>query len=96
MYPLVLIFAVALWSGDDRYSKYSLPLILIGIFFASYHNLVSYGIIPQSVTPCRQGVSCTTKYIQWFGFVTIPLMSFISFFALLGLEVFTRRNRRQK
>lgn len=79
MYPLVVIFGAALWSEDSKYLKYSLPLSLVGFVIASYHVLLYYGWIENSIVPCSQGVSCTTKQIELLGFVTIPLMSWISF-----------------
>lgn len=79
MYPLVIIFGAALWSEDRGYLKYALPLSSIGFVIASYHVLLYYGIIPDSITPCSQGVSCTTKQIELLGFITIPLMSWVSF-----------------
>lgn len=87
MYPLVILFGSAIWSGDRGYLKSSFPLVLIGFAIASYHLLLYYGWIPDSITPCSQGVSCTTKQIEVFGFLTIPLMSWLSFSALtvLGL-----------
>jgi disulfide bond formation protein DsbB len=79
MYPLALIFLVALWTQDSGYRKYTLPLAIIGLSIAVYHNLLYYGFLPDSVTPCQQGVSCTSKQVEWLGFVTIPLLSLLSF-----------------
>lgn len=79
MYPLTLILFVALFSTDKSVVKYAMPLILSGLFFAIYHNLLYYGIVPESAAPCSQGVSCTSDYINWFGFLTIQLLSLIAF-----------------
>lgn len=88
MYPLVVIYFVALWSEDKSYSKYTLPLLIIGGVTAVYHNLLYYDIIPDSITPCTQGISCTTKQIEWLGFITIPLLSLVAFVNLLSLEIY--------
>lgn len=95
MYPLVIIFGSAIWTDDYKYLKQSAPLTLIGLVIASYHNLLYYGWIPDSITPCTQGVSCTSKQVEIFGFLTIPLMSWLSFLALsvLGWSAF-QKNRR--
>jgi disulfide bond formation protein DsbB len=79
MYPLVVILFVSMIRKNKDAPLYVLPLSLIGFAIAVYHNLLYYKIIPESIAPCVQGVSCTTKYIQWFGFVTIPLLSLIAF-----------------
>lgn len=88
MYPLVAIYFVALWSEDKTYFKYIFPLLAFGGVIAVYHNLLYYEIIPDSITPCTQGVSCTSKQLEWFGFITIPLLSLISFLSLIFLELF--------
>ena len=79
MYPLVYIIAAGIISGDRRVKVYCLPLSITGLFIAIYHNLLYYHIIPESIAPCTSGISCTTRQIEWFGFVTIPLLSLTAF-----------------
>jgi len=77
MYPLVLIFLINMLYPDDKIVKYAMPIVLIGWFFSIYHNLLMFDIIPESIVPCVQGVPCSTEYINWFGFITIPFLSFL-------------------
>ncbi|MBT3983212.1 MAG: disulfide bond formation protein B [Bacteriovoracaceae bacterium] len=84
MYPLVLIFLIGLVPSDIKVFKFSAPLIIMGWIIALYHNLLHYGIVPESASPCREGVSCSDVWLDWLGFITIPLMSFTAF-TLLGL-----------
>lgn len=93
MYPLVLIIGIGIISKDGRWKVYALPLALIGLAIAAYHNLIYYGVIPESLTPCTQGVSCSERQIEWFGFVTIPLMGLLSF---LMISVFLLIHRQGK
>lgn len=79
MYPLTIIIAVTIVRLDRGVWLYVLPLSLIGFGIAVYHNLLYYGVIPESIQPCRLGVSCTTRQIEWLGFITIPLMSLTAF-----------------
>ncbi len=79
MYPLVIIIGVAILTNDGRWKKYSLPLVLIGLAISVYHNLLYYGILPESVAPCVEGISCTSRQIELFGFITIPLMALAAF-----------------
>lgn len=88
MYPLVAIYFAVLWTNDRGYFRYVFPLIGIGTPIAVYHNLLYYGIIPESITPCTQGISCTSKQIEWLGFITIPLLSLTGFLILFILEIF--------
>lgn len=82
MYPLVIILTVGLYKKDKNLSYFVLPFAIIGLIISGYHNLLYYGFIPESITPCTQGVSCTTKQIEIFGFVTIPFMSLLSFLTI--------------
>lgn len=79
MYPLVLILAIGISRKDKNVVWYALPLSIIGTVIAVYHNLMYYKIIPQEIAPCEIGASCFTKYIDWFGFITIPLLALIAF-----------------
>src|SRR4028118_610886 len=86
-YPLVLVIGVGIVLRDRRMKYYALPLSLGGLAIAVYHNLLYYGIIPETAAPCTQGVSCTETPIEWFGFITIPLMS-LAAFTLMSLCLF--------
>lgn len=83
MYPLVVLLTVGILRKDKNIGWYVVPLASIGWVIALYHNLLYYNIIPESAAPCISGVSCTTKFIQWFGFVTIPLLSLTAFTVIL-------------
>ena len=82
MYPLVLIIATGIATRDGRMRAYALPLALAGLAVSVYHNLLYYGVIPESLTPCSEGASCTERQLEWLGFVTIPLMGLASFVAV--------------
>lgn len=91
LFPLVIILATGLFPFDKRVIKYSLPLAIAGWITAFYHNLLYSGIIPQDLQPCNQGVSCTEKYIDLFGFLTIPMLSLISFSIIITLLILLKR-----
>ncbi len=91
LYPLVLILSLGLFSIDKSVVRFALPLTLIGWFIAFYHNLLYSGIIPESIQPCSQGVSCTEDYINLFGIFSIPLLALISFSAIATLLFILRR-----
>lgn len=97
LFPLVIILAIGLFPFDKSVVKYGLPLAIAGWLAALYHTLLYSGVIPESIQPCSQGVSCTEKYIELFGFVTIPMLSLLSFSTIIGLLVFlTQTNRNRK
>lgn len=82
MFPLVFVLAAGLFPFDPRLVRYALPLAFVGLWVAAFHALVQAGYIPETLTPCRQGIPCSTVQVQWFGFVTIPLLSFLGFLAI--------------
>jgi disulfide bond formation protein DsbB len=84
------MFTVGLAAGDRHVTRYAWPLALVGLAVAVYHNLLYYHLIPESITPCSTGVSCTDVQIQWFGFVTIPLLSLTAFCIIVGCLVWFR------
>jgi disulfide bond formation protein DsbB len=87
MFPLVLILALGLFPLDPKVTRYALPQAAIGLLVAGFHVLLTMGIIPETLVPCRQGIPCKTIQIEWFGFVTIPLLSFFAFLVLTLLLV---------
>lgn len=94
LYPLVPVLFVGSILKDKHVAYYGLPLSLSGLCIAVYHNLLYWKIIPESLAPCVQGVSCTMKYISWFGFITIPFLSGLAFLGIsLALFLYIRLNR---
>jgi len=87
MFPLVLILPVGLFPLERKVVRYALPLAGIGWLFAVFHVLLIAGVIPESIKPCTQGVPCSEKVIEWFGFVTIPLLAVVAFSAIIALLV---------
>jgi disulfide bond formation protein DsbB len=95
MYPLVVVATVGLVWRDRGVVRYAWPLVLGGLAVAVYHNLLYYRLIPDSITPCTTQVSCTSRQVEWFGFVTIPLLSLAAFvLGAASLAVFHRSSRR--
>lgn len=85
MYPLVLIIGAGLLLKDKKMAFYALPLSIVGLVIAFYHNLLQWGVISEKLAPCTLGVSCVTKTVIAFNFVTIPLLSLTAFVLITGL-----------
>jgi disulfide bond formation protein DsbB len=85
MFPLALLLPVGLFPFDPRIARYALPLTVAGWSIAFFHVLLTYGLIPESVKPCVQGVPCAQNQIEWFGFVSIPLLSLAAFSVINAL-----------
>jgi disulfide bond formation protein DsbB len=79
MYPLVPLLGIASYSDDRTAVRYALPLSVAGMGVSLYHYLGQKipGFLPPAA--CRSGVPCTGEYINWLGFITIPLLAFTAF-----------------
>lgn len=91
MYPLVLVFLINLLYPDDKVFKYSFPLVFVGFIISIYHNLLMFGIINDDLVPCKSGIPCSTRYIDYFGFITIPFLSMLAFAILFVLLLMFKR-----
>ena len=91
IFPLVLILPTGLFPFDAKVAKFALPLAIAGLVTAVYHNLLYAGLIPKSIQPCTQGVPCTEKYIELFGFLSIPLLSLLALAAMTTLLMIVKR-----
>jgi disulfide bond formation protein DsbB len=96
MYPLVILLLAGLFPFQKTVVRFSLPLVIVGWGIAIYHNLLYYKILPESASPCVQGISCTTVQINWLGFITIPLLALIAFTFIAIILILTHKVTREK
>lgn len=89
IYPTAIISGIALWKKKDNIADYVLGLSAFGAVFAAYNHLIQVGFMP-SVFCTASAVSCAKRYIFEFGFVTMPLMSFVLFAFLIALAFFKK------
>jgi len=80
MYPLSIVTLLAAIWNDHRVARYLLPLPVIGAGFSIYHVLIERGVVTQSQT-CLVSApgGCATKWIDEFGYVTIPVLALTAF-----------------
>lgn len=102
MYPLVLLLGIAAFRGDHAIRRYALPLALIGLAVALFHNLENWGVVP-SLKACTvdASASCGTPWPVWGKenealnkTLTIPLMSMVAFSLISGLLSWPRLSRQ--
>jgi len=89
MYPLVFILPAGLFPFDRNVVRYAAPLSAVGTLLAVFHLLLVAGYIPESIKPCVRGIPCSEVQVQWFGFLTIPLLSALSFLLITALLIVT-------
>ena len=95
MYPIALLTLLMALANDHRAARYLLPLPLAGAAISIYHLLVENGVVEQSQA-CLVSApgGCATKWIDEFGYVTIPTLALTGFaltFAFLLFAVFDTR-----
>src|SRR3954465_1490115 len=71
MYPLSIVTLLAAVAGDYRVARYLLPLPLVGAGVSVYHILIENNVI-SSPQGCQIGIGCSVKWINEFGYMTIP------------------------
>lgn len=87
MYPLVIILLVGAIRRDRGAAYYALAFPVIGLIIGGYHKYIE--IHPEDeLAGCKIGAPCSTKWIEEFGWVTIPVLAMSAFAAILTLLLF--------
>jgi len=86
MYPLSILTLLAALASDYRVVRYLLPLPVVGAGISIYHLLVENGVVAQG-RACLVSApgGCATKWINEFGYVTIPTLALTGFVLLIEL-----------
>jgi disulfide bond formation protein DsbB len=87
MYPMAAILLLAAVRRDVRGGAiYALPLSLAGIGVAAYHIYIEYNPAAESAG-CRVGAPCSVKWIDEFGYITLPVLAITAFACILALAL---------
>ena len=87
MYPLSLLTLFAAYHRDYRFARYLLPFPVIGACVSIYHLLIENKVVATPAA-CQIGAGCNVKWINYFGYMTIPTLALTAFVLLtifLGL-----------
>ncbi|OOE10675.1 disulfide oxidoreductase [Fictibacillus arsenicus] len=79
MYPMVILLGIAFYHRDLSINRYILPLSILGAFVSGYHYALQKIPALKAFETCSSGVPCSGLYINWLGFITIPLLALIGF-----------------
>ena len=79
MYALVFVIPTGILIRDSKLRYYVMVLSLVGGIIALYHNLIYFEFISEGFKVCSADLSCKSKQLEVFGFISIPLMSLIAF-----------------
>jgi disulfide bond formation protein DsbB len=94
MYPLAVILLIGALRRDVRgVALYALPFPVLGALVSAYHIYIENHPEAESAG-CTIGAPCSTKWIDQFGYVTIPTLAITAFAAIATLLVFALRRTR--
>ncbi len=89
MYPEIILFGWYLYKPHKSLLYTALAMSVAGFLVSGYQILLENGSAPDLI-PCTtliSLVSCATKYINLFGFLTIPVMAITVFAALIAVLI---------
>lgn len=85
MYPLSILTLLMALANDNRAARYLFPLPVIGAGVSIYHLLIENAVIKEP-NQCLQSApgGCAVKWINEFGYMTIPTLALTGFLLLIG------------
>lgn len=89
MYPLVPVFAIAAVRRDTHVWIYGAVIAAIGAVLSGYHVLIErYPSLDSG--SCDPAAPCSLKWVEHFGYLTIPTMAGSAFLLILVLMLSAR------
>ena len=86
MYPLSILTLLVAARGDNRAARYLLALPVVGAGTSVYHMLIENHVIKEPQA-CTASGGCAIKWINEFGYMTIPTLALTGFLLLIGFFV---------
>ena len=78
MYPLAMILLVGALLKDRRAVLYAAVFPIVGACISIYHIYIEVNPEKESAS-CKAGIPCSTRWIDEFGYVTIPVLTLTAF-----------------
>jgi disulfide bond formation protein DsbB len=88
IYPQVIVLGVAWWRRDTAVWRTSVPLAVVGAVLSVWHVVIERN--PALAGPCDPSNPCTIKWVEEFGFLTVPAMALIAGLAMIALTLMAR------
>jgi len=91
LYPQLILFSMELYKKDKSIIDFSIVFAIFGSIVSLYHMYIENGgsssldcAAPSSISSGQ--ISCATRYIYEFGYITMPLMALtLSLFIIIIL-----------
>ncbi|OBR63802.1 disulfide bond formation protein DsbB [Paenibacillus oryzae] len=85
MYPLVCVLGIASYRQQTVIIPYTVPLLAVGGSISIYHILIQKLPHDSAIAACGP-TSCLDDYLNWFGWLTIPMLA-LAAFILIGVSL---------
>lgn len=95
MYPIVMISLIGLIKRDNRFTDYVLGLAIPGLLLASYQYVLQKVPTVGDVVSCSITNPCSSQYVNYFGFMTIPLLAVLGFLVIVVFSIWNSRISRK-
>ncbi len=89
IYPQVVVLWVASLRRDHQVWRTSVPLAAIGVAISVWHVVIERN--PSLAGPCDPSNPCTIKWVEEFGFLTVPTMALVAGLSFIALTLLARR-----
>jgi disulfide bond formation protein DsbB len=84
MYPLSILTLLMAARGDYRAARYLFPLPIVGAGVSIYHLLIENRVVSEPSTCLISAPGgCAVKWINEFGYMTIPTLALTAFVLLI-------------
>lgn len=90
VYPFSVILGIAAWRRDSSVRIYAIPVLCIGVVIATYHSIIQWWPPSSGTSFCSADAPCTLKYVNEFGFVTLPFMALSAMAVIIALLSISR------
>jgi len=91
IYPIPFITIVAYRIKDYSFRLYTGILSLVGLIFSGYHVYVQSN--QEKSIFCSISIEdCSTIELEIFGFITIPMLSFLAFLGIFIVSILKENN----
>ena len=89
MYPFTIVLTVAALQRDHRVWRTVTPIAIIGGLVSGWHIAIERN--PALSGACDPAAPCALKWVEEFGFLTLPTMALIGFVTIAVLTLVARR-----
>jgi disulfide bond formation protein DsbB len=88
MYPLAVALAAGAVFGVERIRRPAIVVATIGLAIAAYHVQLQW--FPDQGSFCDASNPCSGRWVEAFGWMTIPQMAGIAFALIIGVLALPR------